>query len=101
MYSIDTWFSLLFSNKACGRSIESNGWFNCNTGKCQIGKYNKNCKFLDDEYEDDNFVMILQGLSNYLNLRDTYLLLDYMDSIELQTNYDTDLENFWTQTSKA
>ena len=34
MYSIDTWFSLLFSNKACGRSIESNGWFNFNIGKC-------------------------------------------------------------------
>ncbi len=41
-----------------------------------------------------------KGLSNYLNLREPYLVLDFMESTKLPVNYDTDLENFWTQTSK-
>ena len=45
------------------------------------------------------FFLLKQGLSNYLNLREPYLLLDYSMSIALATNYDTDLENFWTQNS--
>jgi hypothetical protein len=41
----------------------------------------------------------LKGLSNYLNLRGTYILLDYSESTSLPVSYDTDLENFWTQKS--
>ena len=41
-----------------------------------------------------------KGLSNYLNLRETYLDSDFLISTAPATSYDTDLENFWTQTSK-
>ena len=43
-----------------------------------------------------------KGLSNYLNQRQGFLYLDYAQSLILPlTNnlYDSDLENFWTQTS--
>ncbi len=40
-----------------------------------------------------------KGLSNYLNKRDTYLDSDFTESNVPATQYDTDLENFWTQTS--
>ena len=43
-----------------------------------------------------------KGLSNYLNQRQQFLYLDYAESLILPlTNnlYDTDLKNFWTQTS--
>jgi hypothetical protein len=46
-----------------------------------------------------NIESLIKGLSNYLNYREPYLLLDYKDSTTLSINYDTDLENFWTQTS--
>ena len=38
-------------------------------------------------------------MSNYLNLRQTYLNADYLSSNAPATSYDTDLENFWTQNS--
>jgi len=41
-----------------------------------------------------------KGLSNYLNKRETYLDSDYSISIAPAANYDTDLENFWTQSGK-
>jgi len=40
-----------------------------------------------------------KGLSNYLNSRETYLESDYLISTAPAATYDTDLENFWTQTS--
>ena len=43
---------------------------------------------------------ILKSLSDYLNERGSLLNLDYISSISLPEQYDTDLENFWTQTSK-
>jgi hypothetical protein len=42
---------------------------------------------------------VRSGISNYLNLRQPYLLLDYFKSKTLPKSYDTDLENFWTQKS--
>ena len=38
-------------------------------------------------------------MSNYLNKRETYLDSDFTESNVPATQYDTDLENFWTQTS--
>jgi hypothetical protein len=42
----------------------------------------------------------IKGLSNSLNMRESYLVSDFLQSISLPTNYDTDLENFWSQKSK-
>ena len=38
-------------------------------------------------------------MSNYLNSRQTYLDSDFFISTAPATTYDTDLENFWTQSS--
>ncbi len=43
----------------------------------------------------------LKGLSNYLNMRQTYLESDYSASNAPAASYDSDLENFWTQKSKT
>jgi hypothetical protein len=43
---------------------------------------------------------IRSGLSNFLNLRENFLKVDFAASSSLPLVYDTDLENFWTQTSK-
>jgi len=38
-------------------------------------------------------------MSNYLNVREPYLHSDFGISTKLESFYDTDLENFWTQKS--
>ncbi len=38
-----------------------------------------------------NLILILKGLSNYLNYRESFLFLDYKESTTLSVNYDTDL----------
>jgi hypothetical protein len=43
--------------------------------------------------------LIFKSLSDFLNRRGQLLDLDYLASISLPNQYDTDLENFWTQTS--
>jgi hypothetical protein len=40
------------------------------------------------------------SLNNYLNQRDTYLTADFTSANELPAYYDTDPENFWTNTRK-
>ena len=40
-----------------------------------------------------------KGLSNYLNSRQIYLEKDYLQSIAISPSFDSDVENFWTQTS--
>ena len=45
------------------------------------------------------FCKCFKGLSNYLNSRETYLDSDFSISTAPAKNYDTDLENFWTQAS--
>jgi len=44
--------------------------------------------------------LFLKSLSDFLNRRGKLLDLDFLASISLPSQYDTDLENFWTQTSK-
>jgi hypothetical protein len=44
--------------------------------------------------------LLIKGLSNYLNLRETYLANDFSVTTQSDVAYDTDLENFWTQTSE-
>ena len=44
--------------------------------------------------------LIFKSLSDFLNRRGQLLDLDYLASISLPNQYDTDLENFWTQSSK-
>ena len=43
--------------------------------------------------------IFVKSLSNYLNLREPFLKLDYDASVSLAPIYDADLENFWTQKS--
>ncbi len=45
------------------------------------------------------FLLIKKGLSNYLNKRETYLDSDFLVITAPAATYDTDLENFWTQSS--
>lgn len=42
---------------------------------------------------------ILQGLSTMINERQPSLYLDYERAITLPSEYDTDLENFWSNPS--
>ena len=53
-------------------------------------------KFLSDYL---NFYTIFKGLSNSLNLRLDYLLLDITAASSNPYYYDTDLDNFWTNIS--
>ena len=39
-------------------------------------------------------------MSNYLNMRQNFLLADFITSNTPALLYDADLENFWTQKSK-
>ena len=46
------------------------------------------------------FIFLKQSMSNYLNGRQMYLDVDYLESISPLPTYDSDLENFWSQKSK-
>jgi hypothetical protein len=50
-------------------------------------------------YLNKNQNLKKKGLNNYLNSRQIYLDSDYIQSISPLPSYDSDLENFWTQTS--
>ena len=52
-------------------------------------------------YQINTKYYLKKGLSNYLNKRETYLDSDYLISTAPAPTYDTDLENYWTQSSKT
>ena len=101
MHSIESISIGFFKFETSGWNKNSDCWDSFNFRKLEICKFGKNLSLLLwQTFTKNNFLNLKKGLSNYLNLRETYLDSDFLISTAPATSYDTDLENFWTQTSK-
>ncbi len=97
MHSIESISIGFFKFETSGWNKNSDCWDSFNFRKFEICKFGKIFLSFFDKLLTLN---LKKGLSNYLNLRETYLDSDFLISTAPATSYDTDLENFWTQTSK-
>ncbi len=101
MHSIESISIGFFKFETSGWNKNSGCWDSFNFGKLEICKFaNTLSLFLWQAFTKNYFLNLKKGLSNYLNLRETYLDSDFLISTAPATSYDTDLENFWTQASK-
>ena len=80
------------------RSVNTNFFF-LNYSIIPLSRTERVLKNWFREFVIRGFLIKKKGSSNYLNKRETYLDADYLVSTAPAATYDTDLENFWTQSS--